>query len=177
MSTDGCQQTSVSFAADLITPSLGPIYSMLITQAGLLKLLYSLLLFNQENSKPERISPTEDANNIYSHYKSLYLSTVLTRKHPASSTTMARSCATHAETPSTETNFVLRDYFRMAQTARWTAHDLKGVKEITNSSGVVRLPGWGPHDIFSLLGWRRCKQWRLTDVRLFPDCLIGRFEV
>ncbi|KER20074.1 hypothetical protein T265_11295 [Opisthorchis viverrini] len=46
------------------------------------------------------------------------------RKHPAPPTTMARSCATHAETPSTEATVVLRVSLRTAQTASWTAYDL-----------------------------------------------------
>ncbi|GAA42209.2 lysine-specific demethylase 8 [Clonorchis sinensis] len=54
----------------------------------------------------------------------------------------------------------------MAQTAKWTAHDLtKNVKEIAKSLGafdVVRIPGWGPVTL-SALGWRRGKKWRLSD--------------
>ncbi|KER34015.1 hypothetical protein T265_00205 [Opisthorchis viverrini] len=40
------------------------------------------------------------------------------RKYPASSNTMARSCATHAETPSAESSVILCASFEMAQTAR-----------------------------------------------------------
>ncbi|KER28771.1 hypothetical protein T265_04462 [Opisthorchis viverrini] len=42
---------------------------------------------------------------------------------------MARSCVTHTETPSTETDVVLRASFRMTQPARWTAHVLAERRE------------------------------------------------
>ncbi|KER23578.1 hypothetical protein T265_08570 [Opisthorchis viverrini] len=106
---------------------------------------------------------------------------VVRGKHPASSTTMARSCATHAETPSTETNVILRASFKMAQPARWTAHDLAERREKDHENmgvvGVCGVPGTP-----SVLGWRSCKKRRLIDVSgvravsFFPDCLIERLK-
>ncbi|KER29806.1 hypothetical protein T265_03605 [Opisthorchis viverrini] len=91
---------------------------------------------------------------------------------------MARSCATHAKTPSTEMSVALSASFRRAQTASWTTHELaEKRKEIMKSLGVVgvvRLPGWGP---------LRSNKWRLIDVSdlravsFFPDCLIEQLGV
>ncbi|KER33180.1 hypothetical protein T265_00878 [Opisthorchis viverrini] len=56
----------------------------------------------------------------------------------------------------------------------------KGIKEITKSLGVAGVDGVPATP--PVLGWRRCKKWRLIDVSgvcavsFFPDCLIEWLE-
>ncbi|KER22577.1 hypothetical protein T265_09374 [Opisthorchis viverrini] len=96
-------------------------------------------------------------------------------KHPAPPTTMARSC-THAETPSTETGVLVPPGLRKPGGGQYMTWQ-KGVKKITKSLGVGvdEVPVYPP-----VLGWRRCKKWRLIDfsdiraVIFLPDSLLGR---